>query len=272
MISQIEDFFKKEQIEIFSALDFSSCKIIDENKLKRIPDFSPESIIIFAVPFYVDDNSEKNISSYAVSRDYHLYFKELFSRLTLLLKEIFPEGSFYGFADSSPINERHAAAHARLGFLGDNGLLITEKYGSYVFLGEVISDIDVSLFENTSLPCDSAAFKNQCSHCGLCKKKCPLELYGICLSELTQKKGELSRDEEEIIKKYDCIWGCDLCQEVCPHNKGISPTPIDFFHKGRINILTKALVEDISKNELKKRAWGWRGKAPLLRNLNILTT
>ena len=96
-----------------------------------------------------------------------------------------------------------------------------------------------------------------------------------CLSALTQKKGAFSEEESAYLKKYGSAWGCDLCQLACPLNKkamesGVE-TPISFFHKDRIATLTAETLSAMSDEEFKARSFSWRGKAPLLRNLEILS-
>jgi epoxyqueuosine reductase QueG len=146
-----------------------------------------------------------------VSRDYHLFFKALFNELIPALENAFPEHKFAGFTDHSPIDEIHASALAGLGIIGKNHLLITEKYSSYLFIGEIITD--------ASLPsCASEIF--HCINCGKCIEACPVCLnVDSCLSSLTQKKGELTDTEVQKIKIHGMAWGCDKCQEACPYTK-----------------------------------------------------
>ena len=95
-----------------------------------------------------------------------------------------------------------------------------------------------------------------------------------CLSALTQKKGTFSEEEAAYLKKYGSAWGCDLCQLACPLNKKVLETgvetPIAFFHQDRIATLTAETLSDMSDEAFKLRSFSWRGKAPLLRNLEIL--
>ena len=72
------------------------------------------------------------------------------------------------------------------------------------------------------------------------------------------------------MRKYDTAWGCDVCQEVCPHNLLPRLTPIELFKEGRIDCLTEELVEGMTKEEFASRAFAWRGKKTVLRNLKIL--
>ncbi|MBE6544063.1 MAG: epoxyqueuosine reductase [Ruminococcaceae bacterium] len=263
---ELDDFFELHNIELYAAVDYKNIKVIDPQKLQRCVDFSPRSVLVMAVPYYIGEIKNRNISLYAVANDYHLYFKDLFSELISFLEDRYPNNKFAAFADSSPIDERHAAAIAGIGIIGKNGLLITEKYGSYVFLGEVISDLEPSAFFG-KIP---ELFPiRHCRGCNLCKSSCPMEKHGVCLSELSQKKGELTYDEALIIKENGSAWGCDLCQTPCPHNKNVKISPIDFFHKDIIGCLDRQTVENMPSVEFKKRAWAWRGKKTILRNIDF---
>ena len=147
-------------------------------------------------------------------------------------------------------------------------MIITEKYSSYVFLGEIITDAVIE--------CEPIE-PRRCTGCGKCKKACPGYAADefFCLSALTQKKGELTEDEKNIIRKYKSAWGCDICQQVCPVTEnaikcGSIYTPIEFFKTNRTEHLTSALIEGMSDEEFKRRAYSWRGKQTVLRNLKIL--
>jgi epoxyqueuosine reductase QueG len=98
---------------------------------------------------------------------------------------------------------------------------------------------------------------------------------GECLSSVTQKKGELNGTEKQAILKYGSAWGCDICQDACPYTKsaissGTIYTNIDFFKENRIARPTAEIVENMDSEEFKKRAYSWRGKNPIIRNLRIL--
>ena len=262
----LRGFFTGESIEYFSVIPYSKCKIIRQDIIMR-EKFLPKSVIVYLVPYYAGETV--NLSRYAASRDYHLYIRELNLRLFELLKEIFPHNSFKGYGDSSPIDERHAALVLGLGMLGENQLLINEKYGSYVFIGEMITDIEPELLVAVDLK-----EIEHCSGCGRCKTSCPtgrLENRDkSCLSEITQRKGELSQDEIEIMKKCGTVWGCDLCQTSCPHNENTEITPISFFSENRIENLSAELISSMSDEEFGKRAFSWRGRKTLERNLKYI--
>ncbi len=261
----LKAFFEKEKIEYFSVCDHSRLSIINQRLAEREM-FIPKSVIIYLVPYFTEQGI--NISSYAVSRDYHIFIKELNSRLIAFLKEKYPEAHFSGYGDHSPIDERLAAASAGLGIIGKNGLLINERYGSYVFIGEVLTDLPRSVF---GMPRDSDILI--CEDCGLCLDACPtgaLNGRGACLSDITQRKGELSLTEAELMKKCNTVWGCDICQRVCPHNASPEKTPIPFFYEESIVFLDEITISSMTDEEFERRAYSWRKRKTVERNIEKL--
>lgn len=259
----------KENITLVSSLPISECRVLREYKLTRcgFNNLSSLNVYMLAVPYKCQDDCERNISEYAVSCDYHLYFKNLFDSIIKSLTEKYPNCKFCGFADDSPIDEIHAAARSGLGIIGKNNLLITKPYSSYIFLGEIITDYA----EEIHTLCEIS----ECMNCGACQRVCPKNEIGACLSTLTQKKGVLTINESEKIKKFGSVWGCDICQAVCPYTKkaissGKIYTDIEFFKENRTPYLTKDAVENMSDEEFSIRAYSWRKKETVLRNLDII--
>ncbi len=263
----MKDFFEKEKIEYYKVLPYSLCREISPNIISR-EQFSPMSVILFLIPYYGGETV--NISRYSASRDYHLYIKELGSRLVGELLRRYPENKFKIYGDHSPIDERHAALVSGLGILGDNGLLINEKYGSYVFVADIITDIPPNKLGALAVP----ASVRTCCHCGICKKMCPTGILrakgDACLSAITQKKGELSDAEADMMRKYNTAWGCDECQVHCPCNRRPEITPIEFFKESRIEELTAEVLSSMTKKEFSERAFAWRGRKTAERNIDIL--
>ncbi len=278
MRNEIIEFLQKENIELYGVVDAESCNVRLEHVLKR-GGFSekgeenyrrPRSILCLCFPYFY--GFPENFSAYASSPDYHKFCDDFFARFTSLLTATYPQYRFCGFADKSPYDEVYAASLAGLGKRGDNMLFLTDKYSSFVFLGEIVSDMPAEEWE-----CEARAAADPCLHCGKCKKACPGYTADefFCLSALTQKKGELTPEEAEIIRKHGSAWGCDICQKVCPVTEkalasGSIFTPIDYFKTGRTERLTRELIENMSDEEFKSRAYSWRGKQTVLRNLKIL--
>ena len=267
MFSFIKNELEQFNIDLISCLKISECEVRKPYLLEREGIYDG-SVIIFAVPYLSPEAyGERNVSSYAVSKDYHYFFKSLFDKVIGNLKSRFPEYKFAGFTDHSPINEIAAASLAGLGVIGENHMLITEKYSSYIFIGEIIT--------NAYLPSLAQRIQS-CNRCGSCRAACPVALdTSKCLSALTQKKGILTDEEKVTIKSTCCAWGCDICQQACPHTKkafenGTLFTKINFFNSDLTPILTSSQIEKMDDNEFQMRAYSWRGKETIKRNLEII--
>lgn len=262
----LSKLLKSEGIELFAPIPLEACKINKRYLLERAG-ISSGTVIAVAVPYLPAAlASGHNISAYCAVRDYHTYYSGLWERVTAALKSRFPENAFVGFADHSPIDERDAAAKAGLGVIGKNGMLITEKYSSYVFLGELITD--------AVIPC-SAGEIHECEGCSACIRHCPMMKLGQCLSAITQKKGELTPDERAAIRQYGSAWGCDICQQVCPHTKraiaaGTIYTNVEYFQEDVIPNLTPDILNSMDDESFSARAFAWRGRDTVKRNLTIL--
>lgn len=266
MLAFLSDYFRANGINLFAPIPLSACKLNRPYLLERA-EISPTcgTAIMLAVPYYTRaaTTAERNLSAYAVPRDYHVFFRDLYNDLLPRLRERFPNERFAGFSDHSPIDEREAAARAGLGIYGKNGMLITEPYSSFVFLGEVIT--------SASLPAELHEIRT-CENCGACRRACPMNEIGTCLSALTQKKGNLTEQEIADLRKYGSVWGCDLCGEVCPHTQralrnGTIYSEIPFFNEETISHLTLQDLDGMSEQAFAERAFAWRGRDTIRRNL-----
>ena len=266
MRERLRETFLSLGVEYFAILDYSDCRQTNERIIDRAG-FTPRSAIIYLLPYYAGKTD--NISIYASSLDYHIAIREINDGIASLLIENFPEANLCGYGDHSPIDERHAALIGGLGIAGDSGLIINEKYGTYVFIGDMITDIDPSL-----LGADEPREIESCIHCGACKKACPTGILRgkgtDCLSAITQRKGELSADEIALMRKYNTAWGCDICQLSCPYNRNPIETQVSFFYKDRIPFLTREILDSMTEEEFSRRAFAWRKRKTVERNLDIL--
>ena len=268
MKNTVSELLFARGIKLCAPIPLSECRVLRPYLLERAG-IASGTAFLFAVPYYTTkcEDRARNISAYAVSADYHHFFAELFDEILPILRESFPENRFAGFTDHSPIAEADAAVRAGLGVFGCNHLFLTKDYSSYVFLGEIVTDamIDAPTREIAT-----------CTACGACRRACPVSLkVEGCLSALTQKKGALTEDEVRALLDHGCAWGCDRCQEACPitaraKQTGSIYTTIPFFERTAIPHLTADAVTQMSDEELKKRAYGWRGRAVILRNLELL--
>ena len=270
VLDKISSLLRENNVYAFSSIGLKDCRITKKYLLDRAGISADEGVaVMMAVPYMAEDSVIGNISEYAKSKDYHLFFSELFDKVLSPLRAEFTQYKFEGFSDHSPIDERDAAARAGLGIIGSNGLLITKKYSSFIFLGELITNAPIGYILHDA---------ERCEACGLCLSACPVGCDKThCLSAVTQKKGELTEQERDMIRRHGSAWGCDICQKVCPHtlraiSEGTVYTNIDFFLNDRIPYLTKEKLEQLSDEAFSKRAYSWRGKEILLRNLDILDT
>ena len=261
----LKTFFEKEKIEYFSELSISDVTIWDENKFSRMQEEigKAKSVVVFLIPYDFGQKTT-NLSVYAQVKDYHLYIRELSGRFGEYLSEEKIQVKFKGFSDSSPLAERDAALSAGLCVLGKNGLCINEKYGSFFFIG--------AFFLTEEFAPMQKAEKRGCIACGKCEKACPEGAIKVvdnlaCLSLLSQKK-VLTREEEILLEKAECKWGCDLCQNVCPENQKREKTPIPFFQTDHISTLSEKEIS-LPKKEFLTRAFSWRGREILRRNLGM---
>ena len=259
----LKSIFLSEGIEYFAALDIKKLNIVNSRLLER-SGVEAKSVIVFLIPYY--GGTAENVSVYSASRDYHLYIKELNSKLIPRIKGLYPNAELAGFGDHSPIDERYAAITAGLGILGKNGLLINEKYGSFIFVADIVTSIEPEVIG--AVEPSEISF---CEGCGLCLEACPTGILcgngDRCLSEITQKKGELSDSEKELILRCGSAWGCDACQTSCPHNADPLITPIEFFKTERIERLDLETLDAMSDDQFSERAYAWRGRKTIRRNL-----
>lgn len=266
MDARIREFFQSEHIEYYAALNYRDLKETAPQILAR-ETFVPRSVLLFLLPYYAGEC--ENISRYAASLDYHRIIRQVGERLTSLLKELYPDAAFHTYGDHSPIDERHAALIAGLGIAGDNGLLINETYGSYVFIADVLTDLSPE-----TLGATPPAEIRHCLHCGACRRMCPTGILrgegSDCLSAITQRKGDLTENEIALMKRMNTVWGCDECQCHCPYNREPKLTPISFFYEERTPCLTSDLLAGMNKEDFQKRAYAWRGRKTVERNLKAL--
>lgn len=197
------------------ALRTDPCKLVPGTK----------SAIVVALPYFTFHSplmQRFNIARYARGLDYHGVIRE---RLRVLLGTI---SSLYGpvsgraFSDSAPVMEHALAVQAGLGWLGKNALLYVKGYGSYVLLGVLFTDLSLEP-SGTPLP-------SRCGSCTACIDACPsgaicapLQIDARrCLSYLTiEHKGAFATPAPLL---HNQVFGCDICQEVCPWNRVVTPT------------------------------------------------
>ncbi|MDQ0430196.1 epoxyqueuosine reductase [Planomicrobium stackebrandtii] len=201
-------------------------------------------------------------------KDYHAALKERLTLLEAFIAAHYPEARMRSMVDTGELSDRAVAERAGIGWSAKNTNIITPEFGSYVYLGEMITNIPFRFDE---------AMEDQCGDCRLCIDTCPTDAIveggqlnaQRCISFLTQTKGFLP--DEFRGKIGNRLYGCDTCQTVCPKNKrktnGIHP---EFEPDPEI---AKPLLEPlltISNREFKEKfgyvSGSWRGKKPIQRN------
>ncbi|MBQ4578660.1 MAG: epoxyqueuosine reductase [Clostridia bacterium] len=225
-------------------------------------------LICAAFPYGPAECIPGALSLYARGADYHQVLRERLAPVAEELARRHPGCRFDFYADVSPFPEVYAAALAGLGKLGQNGLLITENAGSFVFLGFLATDAHLPVTGGEIVPCTG---------CGACKKACPGGALGQtvdqsrCLSALTQQRGQLTEAQAALVKQGGMLWGCDRCQLVCPENRNRRVPPLPEFAP-----LPDPTEEDLQlsdrafRRQFAGRAFTWRGVQPLRRNSEIL--
>lgn len=238
-----------------------------DERLMGTPDFMPRSAIVCLFPYHVPYSGATNLARYTWATDYHLVVTDYLQRLVDELSSTNPSELFSIHCDTSPLADRYMAYLAGLGFYGKNKCFINPIWGSYIVIGTVLTTLE---FEPNTPMTETCLGCNRCiSAClGNCLDHNEFK-YDTCKSYLTQKKGDLTDDEQSIIKKSPLVFGCDMCQEVCPHNKNLPTTPIVEFQSIEPYVDIEEL-ESISNKEFKAkyghRAFSWRGKKILIRN------
>ncbi len=182
------------------------------------------------------------ISRYALGRDYHKLIRKSLSKIAKRIEEFAQLNlNQRAFVDSAPVLERALAEKAGLGWIGKNTMLINAKAGSWFFLAEILTDLDI--------PNDSPNEHLHCGSCTACLESCPTNAFKgaheldarRCISYLTiENKGPIPEEFREAIGNR--IYGCDDCQIVCPWNKFSPESPVSDF-KPRPQLLNRPLHE-----------------------------
>ena len=271
----LRDYFHRAGIDLFAYLPADSLPVIHPHLLRSLPEV--RTVLFAAIPYYVSDETS-NLAMFARGRDYHAFARELGNGASAILLQNHPQARSAAFADHSPYNEVAGAAMAGLGVMGDNGLLITERYSSFVFLFEFLTTLTPAEMEAEGIPQGDGTIRH-CEHCGACAAACPGGCIGgdrtTCLSAIGQKKGSLREEEIRLFRRGQYAWGCDTCQTACPHTHraiqaGIIDTPIPYFRQNRLSVLTREMVEGMDDCNYTAYAFGWRPKEVMLRNLRAM--
>lgn len=264
MNSLIKSVFHHHGIEEVGCIPFSEAVVLRPNLMPE----NIQSVIMVLAPYDTKETYSDGVSRYAHISDYHTFFSRLFSAVIPELTSSFPGETFHGFADHSPINEKLAASKAGLGVIGNNSLLINPRYGSYVFIGGIL----------TSLQTDCRVSEVSCCiGCNKCMEACPTSAIpqehsidqNRCLSSISQKR-HLTDDEYILLRRHHVAWGCDKCQDVCPMNRSREITAIPYFLDHRHGTFLSGDVSSLSDEDFMKYAFSWRGRNRIVNNLRNL--
>jgi len=185
------------------------------------------TIVVLGYPYHTQppDQWEKwnPISRYAWGLDYHEVLKRKAQEILQTLQKQLPGLEGRVFVDTAPLPEKVIAAQCGLGWIGKNSLLVSQTFGSYFFLAEIVCNLDLE---------STPPVSDRCGQCRLCIDACPnqaiLEDRTIdarrCISYLTVEKRGAFSDDEQLAVGYQ-LFGCDRCQEVCPWNRDLHSDP-----------------------------------------------
>lgn len=272
----LRDYLAPHGITLTGVLALSDCVLKRPYLLTRTgfteDRFSTLFVQMLAIPYLspAADALDRNVSAYAVCEDYHAFVRELADALIPALNADFPDNRFALYADHSPIDEIEAAVAAGLGVRGKHHLLLTERYSSYVFLAELVTDLAL-----TPTPSPLPPELRVCHGCNRCQAACPMTVEGgECRSALTQKKSPLTDEEMDMLTRFPSIWGCDICQEVCPYTsharaRGTIYSPIPFFNQNTLAHVSTSALDSMSEQQFSRRAYAWRGRDTIRRNAEL---
>ena len=231
------------------------------------------SLLLNYYPSEIQNENSYKISKYAYGQDYHHVIKEKLKELLHFIQSEIGEVSGRAFVDSAPVLDKAWAAKSGLGWVGKNSNLITQKVGSFYFIAELIIDLELEYDTPTT---------DHCGSCTACLDACPTEAivapYVVdgskCVSYFTiELKDNLPQEMKG--KFDDWMFGCDVCQDVCPWNRFSKPhneplfqanPDILNFSKADWEEITVDTFQKVFKNSAVKRT-KYEG---LLRNINFL--
>ena len=212
------------------------------------------------------------VSNYAWSVDYHRYVRAILNRIAARLDALAEGAATVAICDTAPFAERAFGARAGLGWIGKHTNLIAPGAGSYVFLGEILTTLELE---------PDRPSKKSCGNCRRCVEACPTGAlrgdYTIdatrCISDLTQRTDGVPRGLRTLCG--DWVWGCDLCQDVCPPTRraGVRADrefdAIDAETAFPDLVALLGLTRGTFRRRFRSTAMGWRGAAVLRRNAAV---
>lgn len=209
------------------------------------------SLLLNYYPNQIQNQDSYKISKYAYGEDYHFVIKDKLKSLLHFIEENIGEVSGRAFVDSAPVLDKAWAAKSGLGWVGKHSNLLTQKTGSFYFIAELIIDLDLDYDSPTS---------DHCGTCTACIDSCPTQAivapYVVdgskCISYFTiELKDNLPQEMKG--KFDDWMFGCDVCQDVCPWNRFSKPHKESSFQpKNEILNFSKRDWEEITEETFRK--------------------
>ncbi len=210
------------------------------------------TLLINYFPAQQQNTDAPKISKYAFGKDYHEVIRSKLKLLLQYMKQNIGEINGRGFVDSAPVLERSWAQKSGLGWVGKNGNLINKQSGSFFFIATLITDLE--------LVYDDAFAKDYCGTCTKCIDHCPTEAIlpdkvidgSKCISYFTIELKDALIPEKMKGKFDNWMFGCDICQDVCPWNRFSKPTnEINFSPLPEILNFTKNEWEELTEESFK---------------------
>ncbi len=205
-----------------------------------------KSVIVVLYNYLTDQKLEADykIAKYAFIKDYHSFIKNKLERVVEMISEAYPEAHCKITVDSSNITEKNWAVKAGLGYIGKNSLLQNDN-GSFFLIGTILTDV---VFEYDT------EIERNCGSCRHCVEACPVHAitkpYQVDISKcISFHTIENKENRDNSANTFQWIFGCDVCQDVCPNNKNSKPNP-DALDKISLFLHFKnADFENLSKEE-----------------------
>lgn len=253
------------------------------NPALLVPD--AKSVITLMMNYYPNRQQNQDspkISKYAYGKDYHEVIRHKLKQLLLRMQESIGEINGRGFVDSAPVLERAWAVKSGLGWIGRNGNLLTKQSGSFFFIATLIIDLPLEY--------DDPFAKDYCGNCNKCVESCPTQAIlpdktidgSSCIAYYTIELKDALLPENMKDKFNNWMFGCDVCQDICPWNRFSKPTsekewePIPEilnFSTREWEALSEINFKTIFKNSpLKRTKWkGIQRNLKFLQNSSIIT-
>jgi len=274
---ELEDILKeRERKNYLSGFEERN---IEKRVNPRLTLEGAKTIIVVGISYYVNEEDigeagehkfKGRISRSSWGRDYHIVLKEKMKAISQYLEREVKDFEYKYFVDTGPLVDRHLAYMADIGIYGKNNCIISKEYGSWIFIGYILCNLEMEI---------DIGKKKNCEGCSLCIEACPtgalMDNYQynskLCISYLTQTKEDIDYSLRE--KMGNSIYGCDICQLVCPYNSDRSTSQEDFIPEADNFEPDILKLLGLTNKQFKKRfghtALSWRGNKIIKRNALI---